>query len=265
MTVFFIGGGNMAYAIIGGMDRKRWRIIVDEPWEEQRQRLEKDLGVETVASISSDLIKQSSIIVLATKPQSSAEVLGELKKLDLSGKTVLSIMAGVSLDVIAEGIGRQQVRLVRTMPNTPLLVKLGVTGVYTTDESAKKEVEVLLGATSKLFFVKNEDDLNAVTGVSGSGPAYFFAFIEALAQAGADMGLDHDMATQMAIGTALGAATLAANSKDSISTLRKNVTSKGGTTEQALLAFERNQLGRIVKESAVAARDRGRELSKAKL
>lgn len=252
----------MAYAIIGGMDQTKWRVIVDEPFEAQRTRLEKELGVETVASVSVDLIKQSSMIVLATKPQTCGEVLSELKKIDLRGKTLVSIMAGIPLEVILEGVGRQEVKLVRTMPNTPLLVKLGVTGVYTTDDSAKKQVEALLGATSKLFFVKSEDDLNAVTGVSGSGPAYFFAFIEALAQAGADMGLDPEMAKQMAIGTALGAATLAANSKDDVSTLRKNVTSKGGTTEQALLTFEKLGLPHIVKEAATAARDRGRELSK---
>ena len=200
--------------------------------------------------------------MLATKPQSCAEVLGELKKFDLTGKLVLSIMAGIPLDVIKQGLGGQKVRLVRTMPNTPLLVKLGVTGVYTTDRSAKKEVEALLGATSRLFFVPAEDDLNAVTAISGSGPAYFFAFIEALAEAGAKLGLDKEMATQMAIGTALGASTLAAASRDSISTLRKNVTSKGGTTEQALISFEKNELARIVAEAASAARERGRELSK---
>jgi len=200
--------------------------------------------------------------VLATKPQSCSEVLAELKQFDLTGKLVLSIMAGTPLDVIKQGLGGQKVRLVRTMPNTPLLVKLGVTGVYSTDASAKKEVEALLGATSRIFFVSTEDDLNAVTAISGSGPAYFFAFIEALADAGAQLGLEPEMATQMAIGTALGASTLAANSKDSISTLRKNVTSKGGTTEQALLSFEKNELTRIVKEAAHAARERGRELSK---
>lgn len=188
-------------------------------------------------------------------------MLAELKKADLTDKMILSIMAGITMDVIAKGLGNQKVRLVRTMPNTPLLVKLGVTGVYTTDEGSKKEVTNLLGATSQIHFVKNEDDLNAVTAVSGSGPAYFFAFIEALAQAGADLGLDHEMATKMAIGTALGAATLASNSKESVTTLRKNVTSKGGTTERALQSFEQSGLAKVVKDAAVACRDRGRELS----
>lgn len=203
--------------------------------------------------------------MLATKPQVCGEVLDELKKVNLTDKLIVSIMAGVTLDLIAKGLGNQKVRLARTMPNTPLLVKLGVTGVYTTDDSAKKDVTNLLGATSQIHFVKTEDDLNAVTGISGSGPAYFFAFIEALAQAGIDMGLDSDMATKMAVGTALGAATLAANSKDPVSTLRKNVTSKGGTTERALQSFEQSNLAKVVKDAAVAARDRGRELSTAKL
>lgn len=171
-------------------------------------------------------------------------------------------MAGISLDFIQKGINQKGVRLVRTMPNTPLLVKLGVTGVYSTDESAKKEVESLLGGTSKIFHVKEEDDLNAVTAVSGSGPAYFFAFIEALTQAGVKMGLDEAMSEKMAIGTALGAATLAANSTDSIGVLRQKVTSKGGTTEQALLSFEKQGLAKIVLNAAVAAQERGRELSR---
>lgn len=188
-------------------------------------------------------------------------MLVELKKTDLSNKLVVSIMAGVTLETISKGLGGHKVRLARTMPNTPLLVKLGVTGVYTTEESAKKEITNLLGATSQLFYVKAEDDLNAVTAISGSGPAYFFAFIEALAQAGADLGLDAEMATKMALGTALGAATLASNSKDSVETLRKNVTSKGGTTAAALDSFEKNGLAKIVKNAAIAARDRGRELS----
>ena len=251
----------MAYAIIGGLDKKKWRVIVDEVFEAQRTKLEKELGVETVSCCQQDLIKVSDVIVLATKPQTCKEVFDELKKLDLTGKVIVSIMAGITMDAIAAGLGHQKVKIVRTMPNTPLLVKLGVTGVYTTDESAKKMVDELLSSTGIMVYVKTEDELNAVTAVSGSGPAYFFAFIEALIQAGVDVGLDAEIASKMAIQTALGAATLAKQSKDSVSTLRKNVTSKGGTTEQALLSFERSGLTKVVHDAAIACRDHGRKMS----
>lgn len=204
----------------------------------------------------------ASIIVLAIKPQSCKEVLQDLAKYDLTGKLVLSIMAGVPMEAIEEGLGRQKVKIVRTMPNTPILVSLGVTGVYTTDEDVKQDVESLLGGTSQLFYVKSEDDLNAVIAVSGSSPAYFFLFIEALEQAGVELGMDRETSAKMAIGTALGAATLAAQSKEPISVLRRNVMSKGGTTERAVQTFERLGLAKIVAEAAKAARDRGREMSK---
>lgn len=171
-------------------------------------------------------------------------------------------MAGIPLQTLQSGISGNNVRFVRTMPNTPVLVGQGVTGIFTQDESCKEEVESLLSSTSYIFYVKNEDDLNTVTAISGSGPAYFFAFIEALADAGEKLGLDREVAIQSSIRTALGAATLAAQSKTDISTLRQNVTSKGGTTEQALKSFENSNLPQIIAKAVIAARDRGRELSK---
>jgi pyrroline-5-carboxylate reductase len=156
------------------------------------------------------------------------------------------------------------VRFVRTMPNTPLLVGKGVTGVFVQDNTAKEIVEDLLKSTSQLFYCREEDDLNKVCAISGSGPAYFFLFVEALRDAGVAMGLNREDATQMAIGTCLGAGTLAANSfgKDDVAKLRENVTSKGGTTEAALNQFAAHKLREIVHDAAQAALIRGRELAK---
>lgn len=150
------------------------------------------------------------------------------------------------------------------MPNTPLLVGKGVTGIYVEDNAAKEIVEDLLKSTSALFYCKQEDDLNKVCAISGSGPAYFFLFIEALRDAGVKMGLNKEEATQMAIGTCLGAGQLATNAfgKEDVAKLRQNVTSKGGTTEAALNQFANHKLRETVDAAVDAALQTGRRLAK---
>jgi len=263
----------MATAIISGIDRKSWRVIVCEIYEPQRKVLEQKFSLECVDS-ADQKIEQAKVIIFAVKPQQLPDVLGVLRGVDLSKKTVISIMAGVPLATLKSSLKGTGITFIRTMPNTPLMVRQGVTGVYL--ESAAKESEAvvreLLGKTSELFFFKSEELLNSVTALSGSGPAYFFAFIEALREAGEAMGIPRDVSTRMAIGTALGASTLAKESSDDLAQLRANVTSKGGTTERALATFNDRDLKKIVKDACFAALKRAEELevaakttSKAKL
>lgn len=171
-------------------------------------------------------------------------------------------MAGVTISTIRAPLKGDNIKYVRTMPNTPLMVGKGVTGVFLTDESAKEQVEKLFGATGVVIFVKTEEDLNKVTAISGSGPAYFFLFIECLSKAAQEMGFEKEIADKMAIGTALGASTLSSQSDLDVSILRSNVTSKGGTTEQAILSFIDQGLEEVVKKATDAALKRSIELAK---
>lgn len=206
--------------------------------------------------------KDTDIIVLAVKPQVIQLVLGALAEFDLSNKAVLSIMAGIPIETLSKKLKGDNIKYIRTMPNTPLMVNRGVTGVYLTDDSVKEQVEKLFGATGVVIFVKTEDDLNKVTAISGSGPAYFFLFIEALSKSAQEMGFDKETSDKMAIGTALGASTLAYQSEDDVSILRSNVTSKGGTTEKAVLSFNEQNLDEVVKKATNAALIRSIELAK---
>eukprot|EP01130_Rhizamoeba_saxonica_P019341 TRINITY_DN9984_c0_g1_i1.p1 TRINITY_DN9984_c0_g1~~TRINITY_DN9984_c0_g1_i1.p1 ORF type:complete len:274 (-),score=43.80 TRINITY_DN9984_c0_g1_i1:44-841(-) len=261
--VFFIGGGNMARAIISGMDRHRYNITVMSPTQQTRSSLESLFpDIDTTGVLVDSKLHDAGVVVFAVKPQVFPLVLEELSSVDFSGKTVVSVMAGVTISKIGAGLMGVDINIIRTMPNTPGLIGKGVTGVYIKQSNNKILVENLFGNMSSIYYVADEDSLNKICAISGSGPAYFFAFIEALRNAGEDMGLPSEMATQMAIETALGAAELAINSNDDVSQLRKNVTSKGGTTQQALTVLSGYNLERIVRQATFAALQRGRELSK---
>jgi len=248
----------MATAIISGIDRKSWRVIVCEVYEPQRLKLQKE-GLECVDS-ADEKIEQANVVIFAVKPQQLPSVLERLRKVDMSDKTLISIMAGVPLSTLKQNIHGSRITYVRTMPNTPLMVGVGVTGVYLENKAGKAAVEQLLGKTSELFYFDSEELLNSVTALSGSGPAYFYAFMEALREAGEAMGISAATASRMAILTALGAGKLASESSEDLRVLRANVTSKGGTTEQALHKFNELGLKKIVKEAAFAALKRAEEL-----
>jgi len=254
-----LGGGNMTTAILTRMDLSVFRPIVCEIISTQRQKLRERFDIPLVDEFSR--VVEADILLFAVKPQSIAEVLKSLKIFDLSNKTVISIMAGVTLKTLKSSLKGTGIKFVRTMPNLPLMIGKGVTGVYLENNDARESVEALLGKVSELFFFDKEELLNEVTALSGSGPAYFLAFIESLCNAGVDMGLPKAVATKMAIGTALGAACLA-QSTDDIGTLRKSVTSKGGTTEQALLHLHNAGLDQIVRDAVFAALKRSKELAK---
>lgn len=251
MRICFIGGGNMAGALIGGLLRSGTaaaNITVIEIDMERRVQLARDLQIRSLAAPDAS-IAQDDVFVLAVKPQHMRSVCNALQPF-VTRQLILSIAAGIRAADIARWLGTRCV--VRAMPNTPALVGRGIAGLAALDgvsAAQRGEVETILAATGSLLWVGSDADLDAVTALSGSGPAYVFYFIEALMAAGIDMGLTEAQARRLAIETVSGAAHLAAESDEAIELLRARVTSKGGTTAAAIARMQADQ----VKEHLIAA------------
>ncbi|MDR0480703.1 MAG: pyrroline-5-carboxylate reductase [Gallionellaceae bacterium] len=263
MNVCFIGGGNMAGAMIGGLLQRGFRpeqLRAVEIDAANRERLRASHGIAVLEQLSQAAVQDCDLVVLAVKPQQLRAVAASLKPL-LSGQVVLSIAAGIRLADLARWLGGNGA-LARAMPNTPALVGAGMTGLYGAHLSPlqREQIEIIAQATGAFVWVDNETDMDAVTAISGSGPAYFFYFIEALEQAGRELGLPDATARQLAVETALGAARLAASSAEDPAVLRARVTSKNGTTERALLSMEASQVKQHIIAAAKAAAERAREL-----
>ena len=268
MKVLFIGGGNMAQAILGGLLAQKmpatdFRVV--EPNAETRAAISA-LGVEVFSSLTTNLI-DCDAIVLAVKPQMMHEAIAPLAGL-LTSQVIVSIAAGISTESLAVWLGGSAGRyqnVVRTMPNTPALIRAGISGLYavsTVSKEGRAIAEALLGAVGKTVWFNEEAMLDAVTAVSGSGPAYVFYFIEALEQAARELGFDADAARLFAVQTFLGGAQLAASTRDSPSVLRARVTSKRGTTEAAIKAFDQHALQQAFIDGVKAACERSRELGR---
>jgi len=263
MTIAFLGGGNMAHALIGGLLGRgydRTSICVVEVSAPARERLAAQHGVH-VSATPDAATSQAEILVLATKPQDLKAAVAPFGD-RLEGKLVISIAAGVRLDALSRWL-RGHRKLVRCMPNTPALIGEGIAALYALPEVSAEErdlAEVILRAVGGVVWVEEERLLDPVTAVSGSGPAYVFWFIEQLATCGAQLGLPKDIALKLAMQTVLGAAKLAAQSDNSPAELRKQVTSKGGTTEAALKVFEQEGLAEKIMQALEAASRRGSEL-----
>jgi pyrroline-5-carboxylate reductase len=263
MKITFIGGGNMAVALIGGLRKQGFSaagIQVVEPVEEARVRLTEAFGVRC-AAVADAAALNCEVLVLAVKPQAMREALVPVAG-KLSTQTVISIAAGLRLTDIARWLGGHQ-RLVRTMPNTPALIGAGITGLYadpSVDREGRGQAEKILNAVGSTVWIDSEDKMDAVTAVSGSGPAYVFYFIEAMEAAALNLGFDPAAARRMTIETFIGAARLAEQSKEPVSVLRERVTSKGGTTEAALLSFGSSEVAAGIERGIMAAHARGREL-----
>ncbi|WP_333661587.1 pyrroline-5-carboxylate reductase [Acinetobacter sp.] len=262
-NICFIGGGNMAQALIGGLLSRglpTTRITVSDPVEQIRHVLEEK-GIQTTTD-NAEAIKNADIVVLAVKPQVLATVLQPLKGL-LSDKLVISIIAGAEIQTISDLIGGSQ-RIVRVMPNTPALVQTGAHGIYAPEAVGVQDRELtsqILAATGLTIWVDNEAQIDAVTAVSGSGPAYFFYLMESMIRAGKNLGLDEKVATALTLQTALGAAQMAITSSNSPAELRKNVTSPNGTTQAALEVFDRAQISQNIQAALAAAQKRSQELA----
>jgi pyrroline-5-carboxylate reductase len=261
----FIGGGNMAGAIFGGLLWGGWpseSITVVEPLHEQRQRIAAARpGVKLLAHADASL-RDAQIVVWAVKPQSFAEAAAACAP-HVSGALQLSVMAGVRSDAIAQASG--SARVVRAMPNTPALIGKGITGLFARDAAGvddRAAVERVLAPTGNLLWFGAEADLDAVTALSGSGPAYVFYLLEAMVDAGTQMGLPAEAARRLAQETIAGAAQLAMQSTESPATLRERVTSKGGTTHAAITSLDSDGVKAAVVRALHAARVRAEELGR---
>jgi len=261
-NIGFIGGGNMAQALIGGLISRGLpptRITVSDPVERVRSLLaEKEVNV---TDDNRAAIKNADIVVFAVKPQVLAEVLKPLQGL-LDGKLVISIVAGAEIATLSALLRTD--RLVRVMPNTPALVQTGAHGLFAKDEVKAEDRELasqVLASTGLTIWVDSEAQIDAVTAVSGSGPAYFFYMMESMIRAGKNLGLDEKVATALTLQTALGAAQMAITSSNTPAELRKNVTSPNGTTQAALEVFDRAQISQNIQAALAAAQKRSQELA----
>ena len=263
MHITFIGGGNMAGALIAGLLQKGFEptaIGVVEISAESRSRLSEKFGIATYEEISAAAVA-TDIIVLAVKPQQLHSVATQLHGL-LDGKLVISIAAGVRSTDLSLWLGGHAV-IVRAMPNTPAMVLAGITGLYAlpgVPERQRRQAEAILGAVGTTLWLEKEAQMDSITAISGSGPAYVFLFIEALQEAAMELGFTPDEARTLSLETFLGAAKLASQSTENAATLRARVTSKGGTTERAILAMEAAGIRRIITQATQAACLRSREL-----
>jgi pyrroline-5-carboxylate reductase len=263
MNLTFVGGGNMAAALIGGLLSRGFPasdIKVIEVLPEARARLTAETGVAAFAT-PAEAVPFGDVLVLAVKPQQMPTVAQSLRG-HVAGELAISIAAGIRLVDLARWMG-DQVRLVRCMPNTPALIGQGIAALYGgADVTAadRAAAQAILEAVGKAVWVDDEALLDPVTAVSGSGPAYVFYFIEALEEAGVRLGLSAAVARQLAVETVRGAAELAARSAEGPATLRERVTSKGGTTERALASLAGDHFKEALIRAAQAASERGREL-----
>jgi pyrroline-5-carboxylate reductase len=265
LRLVFVGGGNMAGAIFGGLLWGGWpagSIRVVEPWDEQRARIAAARpGVQVLAAADASLA-DAEVVVWAVKPQSFAEASAGCAAW-ASQALHLSVMAGIRSEAIARAAGTE--RVVRAMPNTPALIGKGITGLVAraaVSAADRHAAERVLSPTGSLIWFDAESDLDAVTALSGSGPAYMFYLIEAMVEAGVQMGLPSAAARRLAQETMAGAAALAMQSDESPATLRERVTSKGGTTHAAITSMEAEGVKAAVVRALHAARTRAEELGR---
>jgi pyrroline-5-carboxylate reductase len=261
-AVAFIGGGNMASAIIGGLIKKgipAAQIQVLEPLEAQRGKLQSQFGVGVHAA-AGEFLAHCGLVVWAVKPQSFKQA-----ALACAAHTRaalhLSVAAGITSGSMAAWLGTE--RIVRSMPNTPALVGMGITGLFAraaVSAADRAQVEQIISTTGQWLWLAQEQQLDAVTALSGSGPAYVFYFIEAMVNAGQSMGLSADQSRQLAVATFAGAAHLAHESTEPVSLLRERVTSKGGTTYAALTSMQQDQVAEAFVRAMQAAGARAKEL-----
>ena len=265
MKITFLGGGNMANALIGGMLQQGYvasDIHVIDPGSEARERLAATYGVQVHAT-AADAPRDADLLVLAVKPQQMKDACAPLLPL-AEGTLAISIAAGLDIAALSRFLGKHA-RIVRCMPNTPALVGAGMTGLCAAaavDAAGRAAADRLLRAVGQTVWIEDEARMDGVTALSGSGPAYVFLFIEAMQQAAAELGFSAEQGRQLAIETVQGAARLAAASDEPASVLRQRVTSKGGTTEAALNVMADKGVKDGIVAGIHAADARGRELGK---
>jgi pyrroline-5-carboxylate reductase len=260
--IAFIGGGNMASAIIGGLIKQGFaphQIDVIEPFAEARDKLLSSCGITAHAQAGA-FLAQADLVVWAVKPQTFKEAALQVQA-HTTQALHLSVAAGIRSDSIARWLGTE--RVVRAMPNTPALIGQGMTALFARPgvTSADKDwISQVIATTGELIWLTAEEQLDAVTALSGSGPAYMFYFMEAMTEAGAAMGLPREQAYQLAVATFMGAGALAHASSESPEVLRQRVTSKGGTTYAAITSMEQDDIKAQFVRAMQAACQRAKEL-----
>lgn len=265
--IAFIGAGNMAFAIIAGLVKSGYpaglMTACNKSNQARREQL-RAMGLN-VDSTNRHAVELSDVVILAVKPQMMAEVCSEFADVDFSEKSVISVAAGISVARLEQLLPTAK-NIVRTMPNTPSLIGEGMAGLFakkSVEPTACQFAEALLSAVGGCYWVETETKLNHIIAITGSSPAYFFRFMEAMQQSAIDMGFSEQDARQLVQAAALGAAKMVVANPDlPIATLRENVTSKGGTTAQALAVFEQNDLTKTVDQAMHAAIKRAEELEK---
>ena len=264
--ITFIGAGNMASSLAGGLIAKGYdplQITMSDVNEQALQSCRSLLGVNTGRDNIS-ACKKAEVIILAVKPQVMETVITPLKEVaNERNALIISIAAGITIEKLKQWLGND-LPYVRCMPNTPALVETGATGMYANENVSERHRELtksILSAVGLALWVDSEDQIDAVTAVSGSGPAYYFLVMEAMVEAGKSLGLSEQVAKQLTLQTALGSAQMAITSEDNPAELRRKVTSPGGTTEKAINIMEEKGLRDTFLEALKGAYDRSKELS----
>ncbi|KPG91829.1 pyrroline-5-carboxylate reductase [Pseudomonas sp. RIT-PI-q] len=262
--IAFIGAGNMAASLIGGLRAKGLEaahIRASDPGAETRVKVKAEHGIEVFAD-NAEAIQDADVVVLAVKPQAMKAVCEAIRPNLKPNQLVVSIAAGITCASMNNWLGAQPI--VRCMPNTPALLRQGVSGLYATAEvnaEQRQQAQELLSAVGIALWLDEEQQLDAVTAVSGSGPAYFFLLIEAMTAAGVKLGLPADVAAQLTLQTALGAAHMAVASDVDAAELRRRVTSPAGTTEAAIKSFQAGGFEALVEKALGAAAHRSAEMA----
>ena len=265
-TVAFIGSGNIASSMIGGliangMDAQQ--LIAADPDKTQQKLIAEKYGIR-VLDVNCEAAKKTDVIIFAVKPQLMQKVVKEIsEKINVENRLILSVAAGVKLKSIENWLG-QSSSVVRVMPNMPALIQAGASALYANTQVQEKQkniAETIMRSVGTAVWLSSEEQLDTVTALSGSGPAYFFYFMELIENRAIEMGLNKEDARLLTIETALGAAKMALLSSFNLRTLREQVTSPGGTTEQALNIFLKGKLDELVNNAMDAAKERSIELS----
>lgn len=264
--ISFIGGGNMAHALISGLvggGVNPERITVSAPSEETRKRYaSQNMNTVNASCDPKAAVISADIVVLAVKPQKMQQVVSEFADA-LDNQLVISVAAGLSTKLLSQMLGGYS-NIVRAMPNTPSKIQMGATGLYATsniNDEQKQLADAVMQASGLVMWVDEEEHMHAVTAVAGSAPAYVFYFIESMIDGAVALGLDKEQASALAMQTVLGAATMAINSEDSPSELRRKVMSPNGTTQAAIESMQGNEIGRQIGEAMQACYDRSEALS----
>ena len=261
-NIAFIGGGNMASAIISGLLSKGLttaQIDVVEPFEEARQKIKSSFGIDALAT-SGTALQRANLVVWAVKPQTFKDAAEQTRSHTLTALH-LSVAAGITSSSIARWLGSE--RIVRAMPNTPALIGKGITGLFAragVSAADRTLIDQVIATTGELLWLTDEAQLDGVTALSGSGPAYMFYFMEAMTEAGEQMGLPREQAYKLAVATFIGAGELARASPEAPEVLRQRVTSKGGTTHAAITSMDHSNIKNLFMQALHAAQIRAREM-----